>query len=357
MTNISQLTIGLDLGDKMSDVCVLNTERKVVRSDQLPTSRESLAALFADYPGATVVFEVGSQSRWVQQLARESGLGQVITADPRKIKLITQSRNKTDRRDAYLLARVGQGLPELLSPVEHRDEAVHADLQVLRTRELLVTQRTQLVNRVRGVLKAAGLKLPSCSATYFFRQARPHIPEYLLPACAPAFAMLEAIHAQLLGIKRLLRQMLDKYPAAKQLMTTPSVGDKTALTFVLTLEDPRRIRGTRDVAAYLGLVPRKKESGKTDPQLGITKTGDTRLRRLLVLCAHHLLSRGKDCRLKRWGLELCKRGGSNGKKRAVVAVARKLSIHMLAIWRTGETYDLLRGIPDLQESATVTATA
>ena len=168
--------------------------------------------------------------------------------------------------------------------------------------------------------------------------------------------MLEAIHEQLLGIKRQLLQMLKKYPAAKQLMTAPSVGDKTALTFVLTLEDPQRIRGTRNAAAYLGLVPRKKESGDASPQLGITKTGDTRLRRLLVLCAHHLLSRGKDCRLKRWGLQLCERGGSNGKKRAVVAIARKLSVHLLAIWKSGATYDLQRGIPDLQENMTLTTT-
>ncbi|MFT4842507.1 MAG: transposase [Planctomycetota bacterium] len=225
----------------------------------------------------------------------------MITADPRQIKLITHSRNKTDRRDAYLLAQIGQGLPELLSQVDHRSEPVHAYLQVLRTRELLVAQRTQFVNRVRGVMKAAGLKITGCTATYFFRQAKPHISEHLLPSCEPLFAMLEATHTQLLVIKRVLRELLEKYPAAQQLMSVPSVGDKTALTFVLTIENPERIRSNRNAGAYLELTPRKKESGDSSPQLGITKTGDTRLRRLLVLCAHHLLTRGKDCRLKRWG--------------------------------------------------------
>lgn len=357
MTNIKHLTIGLDLGDKLSEVCVLDAAQKTIRSDRVATSRESLKALFEAYPGACLVFEVGSQSRWVQPLARESGLGKVITADPRQIKLITHSRNKTDRRDAYLLARIGQGLPELLSQVDHRSESTHADLQVLRTRELLVAQRTQLVNRVRGLMKAAGLKLSGCTATYFFRQAKPHIPAHLLPACAPVFAMLESIHEQLLAIKQTLRDLLEKYPVAKQLMSVPSIGDKTALTFVLTIENPHAIRSNRNAAAYLGLVPRKKESGDTSPQLGITKTGDTRLRRLLVLCAHHLLARGKDCRLKRWGLKLFERGGTNAKKRAVVAVARKLSVHMIAIWKTGETYDLRRGAPDLQDEIALAATA
>ena len=357
MTNIEHLTIGLDLGDKMSEVCVLDTNQKEIRSDGIATNQESFAALFATYPGATLVFEVGSQSRWVQALARESGLGKVITADPRQIKLITHSRNKTDRRDAYLLARIGQGLPELLSQVDHRSESVHADLHVLRTRELLVAQRTQLVNRVRGMMKATGRKITGCTATYFFRQARPHIPEHLLTSCAPLFAMLEAIHAQLLVIKRVLRELLEKYPAAKQLMSVPSVGDKTALTFVLTIDNPNRIRSNRNAGAYLGLVPRKKESGDSSPQLGITKAGDTRLRRLLVLCAHHLLARGKDCRLKRWGLMLCERGGTNAKKRAAVAVARKLSVHMLAIWKTGEVYDRTRGLPELAKAMALVETA
>jgi len=345
MTSVSHLTIGLDLGDNNSDVCVLDQQRREIERRPVKTAPESLKALFERYPGADVVFEVGSQSRWVQQLAKESNMGTVIAADPRQLKLISASRSKNDRKDAYVLCRAAQGLPEMLHPVEHRSEEAHLHLQLLRSRDLLVQQRTALVNRIRGMAKATGSKLPSGDAQYFFRKAPEKLPEPLRKPCAPLFAILAAIHEQLLLITAQVRQLMKNYAAAQLLTTIPSVGDLTALTFVLTIDDPNRIRGARNIAALLGITPRKKESGDSTPQLGITKAGDSNMRRLLVLCAHHLLSRGKDCRLKQWGLQLCQRGGSNAKKRAVVAVARKLAVHMLAIWKSGETYDPWRDVP------------
>ena len=344
--NASHLTIGLDLGDSTSEVCVLGPERQILEQGKLLTDPEGFRDFFGRYRGATVVFEVGSQSRWVQPLARKVGV-KAIAADPRQLRLITQSSKKTDRRDAYVLARAGQGMPELLCPVEHRSEKIHADLSLMRTRELLVQQRTRLVQRVRGLVKASGHKLSKCTATYFFRQARQQIPDHLELACSPLFVILETIHEQLNEITRQCKRMAkERYPEVERLMTVHSVGLRTALTLRLTIEDPRRIRGTRNIGAYLGLTPRKKESGDSAPQLGITKAGDTHLRRLLVLCAHHLLGPfGKDCRLRRWGLKLCERGGRNAKKRAIVAIARKLAIHMLAIWKNGETYDPWRGVP------------
>ena len=344
--NASHLTIGLDLGDSTSDVCVLDSKRQILEQGKLLTDPESFRDFFGRYPAATVVFEVGSQSRWVQPLARKAGV-KAIAADPRQLRLITQSSKKTDQRDAYVLARAGQGMPELLCPVEHRSEHVHADLSLMRTRELLVQQRTRLVQRIRGLVKASGHRLSKCTATYFFRQAKPQIPQHLELACDPLFAVLKTIHEQLNEITRQAKRMVkERYPEVERLMTVHSVGLRTALTLRLTIEDPRRIRGTRNVGAYLGLTPRKRNSGNSTPQLGITKAGDTHLRRLLVLCAHHLLGPfGKDCRLRRWGLKLCERGGSNAKKRAIVAVARKLAIHVLAIWKNGEDYDPWRGIP------------
>ena len=349
MSTVTSPTIGLDLGDKFSEVCVLDAQHKVRRRDRIKTDPVSFEELFRGYSGATVVFEVGSQSRWVQPLARRTGL-RAIAADPRQLALITRSQKKTDARDAYILARAGQGLPELLNPVEHRSESVHADLSLMRTREMLVDQRTQIVCRIRGLAKASGHKITGCTATYFFRTARPQVPTHLEAACAPLFVILKTIHEQLLAIHKQMKQLVrDKYPFVDRLMTIPSVGLRTALTFALTVEDPGRIRGTRDVGAYFGVTPRKKESGNSAPQLGITKTGDTHVRRLLVLCAHHLLARGKDCRLKRWGSALCERGGRNAKKRAIVAVARKLAIHLLAVWRSGETYDMRRGVPSAEQ--------
>ena len=353
MTTVAPVTLGLDLGDNFTEICCLDAAGQVVERGRINTGRESLTALFQRYPDATKVFEVGSQSRWVQQLAKSSGSGNVITADPRQLHLISKSRRKNDRKDAFLLCRAGQGLPELLHPVEHRSEQTHLDLQVLRTREALVGQRTELINRIRGVVKSVGARLPSCDADYFFRKAKPHVPEAVLPACAPLFAILEALYEQLLELKKQIRAMRARYPAAAQLAKVPSVGELTALTFVLTIDDPARIRGCRNTGAYLGLTPKERESGDSSPQLRITKAGDARLRRLLVLCAHHLLNRGKDCRLRRWGLELCRRGGRNAKKRAVVAIARKLSVQLLSIWRSGEEYDPWRDAsPEMLDSLT-----
>ena len=345
MTSVSRLTIGLDLGDTTSDVCVLDPHQREVERRPLATTRESLTALFDRYPGSTVVFEVGSQSRWVQQLARERGASKVIAANPRQLKLISQSRSKGDRKDAYLLCRAGQGLPELLHPVEHRSEPVHIDLLTMRVHDHLVAQRTEIVNMIRSMVKTTGSKLPKCDAQGFHVKARPQIPESLREVCEPLFSVLEKLHEELRRLARQRKALMNKYPIAKLLSTIPSVGEITVLTFVLTVEDPRRIHDTRNIGAYFGIVPRRKESGDSSPQLGITKAGDTRMRRLLVLCAQHLLARGKDCMLKRWGLALCQRGGRNAKKRAVVAVARKLAVHMLAIWKSGEAYDCWRGAP------------
>ena len=198
---------------------------------------------------------------------------------------------------------------------------------------------------IRSMVKTTGSKLPKCDAQGFYVKARPQIPESLREVCEPLFSVLEKLHEELRRLARQRKALMNKYPIAKLLSTIPSVGEITVLTFVLTVEEPRRIHDTRNIGAYFGIVPRRKESGDSSPQLGITKAGDTRMRRLLVLCAQHLLARGKDCMLKRWGLALCQRGGRNAKKRAVVAVARKLAVHMLAIWKSGEAYDCWRGAP------------
>ena len=121
------------------------------------------------------------------------------------------------------------------------------------------------------------------------------------------------------------------------------VGPITSLAFALIVEDPGRFARNRSVGAYLGLVPRQHQSGSSRPQLGITRAGDPLMRRLLVQCAHHILGRfGEDSDLRRFGQALMTRGGKNGKKRAVTAVARKLSVLLLALWKTGEVYELLR---------------
>ena len=127
------------------------------------------------------------------------------------------------------------------------------------------------------------------------------------------------------------------------LRQVPGVGALTALTYVLTLEDPARFADPRAVGSYLGLRPRQADSGDLSPQLHVTKAGDEMLRRLLVGAAHYILGPfGPDTDLRRWGLGLAARGGKRGKRLAVVAVARKLSVLLLRLWATGEAYEPLR---------------
>jgi len=129
------------------------------------------------------------------------------------------------------------------------------------------------------------------------------------------------------------------------------VGNLIALTFVLTVEDRQRFQKSRDVGCYVGLRPRRSDSGESQPQLGITKEGDNYLRKMLVQGAHYILGwRGPDTDLRRWGMKLAARGGKNAKKRAVVAVARKLAVLLHALWVSGEVYEPLRNSNAKQRS-------
>jgi transposase len=348
-TTVPELAIGLDLGDANSQVCVLNGHGKITSRLKVATTPESFEALFHSFAGKPVrlTIEVGAHSRWVQKLARRCGIEDLVVANPRKIALISKSLKKTDQEDAYVLARAGQGLPEMLSPVEHSSDELYSDRALVQSRALLVRTQSQLVTRIRSLVKTTGSRLPPCSADAFFRKAPEHVPPILRAACAPLFEVLEKIHQQIAAIDKSIRQFVrKKYPIAARLQEIPGVGPIVALSFVLTVQDPRRFRTTRDIGAYLGLAPRKQQSGSSNPQLGITKAGDSEMRRLLVLAAHCLLARGKDCALKRWGKALSDRGGRSAKKRAIVALARKLAVTMLAIWKSNTPFDPWRGVPE-----------
>jgi transposase len=345
---VPELTIGLDLGDNNFQVCVLAKGARVVDEGSHRTDPEVVRALFESFRGkqVRVVFEVGSQSRWVQKLARECGIEDVIAADPRQLALITQSLKKCDQRDAHVLARAGQSLPDLLSPVEHVSDEVFADRALLDTRDLLVRGRSQMILRIRSLIKTLGGKFPRSGAESFHRKYAEQIPELLRPACAPLLALLDALDHQIDELDRTLSRIAKaKYPIVAKLREIPGVGLIIALSFVLRVGDPSRFEDTRKIGAFFGLTPRKKQSGSSNPQLGITKAGDGGMRKLLVLGAHCLISRGEDCSLKRWGLALCERGGRNAKKRAIIAVARKLAVVMLAVWKSGADFDPWRGVP------------
>ena len=342
-TTPGTMTIGIDLGDRHSHVCVLDATGEIVEESRIATTPKTLRARFDGLAPTRIAHEVGGHSAWVSELLK--GLGHdVIVANARKLRMIFQSDSKNDRLDAEQLARVARMDPKLLYPIEHRDRSARADLAVMRSRDALVSTRTRLVNHIHGVLKSFGYRVKKYAAASFHRQVADQIPSELKPALQPLLEMLASIAERASSYDReIVRLSTKTYPEIALLRQVDRVGPLTALRYVLTIEDPKRIEKSRNVGAYLGLRPKQRQSGQCDPELRITKAGDRELRRLLVQCSQQMLGPfGKDSDLRRWGLELANRGGATAKKKAVIAVARKLAVLLHRLWLTGEVYEQLR---------------
>jgi len=343
ITKETTLTVGLDLGDRYIQVCVLDETGEVVEESRLPNRRAALERRFGVCEPLRIVLEAGTHSPWVSRLLVDLG-HEVLVANPRKLRLIYKNESKSDRVDAEYLARLGRLDPSLLAPLRHRSAETQKDLAVLRSRMCLVRARTRLISHVRGAVKSLGGRLPGCGADTFARKAEEHIPHGLRPALAPVLATIEKLTGEIKALDALIEKTArESYPETTLLTQVPGVGTLTAQCFLLTIEDPARFPRPRAVASYLGLRPRQAESGSLSPQLRITKAGDDHLRWLLVTAAHYILGPfGPDSDLRRWGLALCEKGGKSGKKRAAVAVARKLAVLLLRLWQTGEIYEPLR---------------
>lgn len=342
ITTDGSLTIGLDLGDKYSEACVLEGSGEVLESFRVRTSQAALDRALARFGTARVVLEVGTHSPWVsRRLARQGH--EVIVANPRRVRLIAENDSKSDRFDAELLARLGRVDPALLSPIVHRGEEAQRHLVLLRARDGLVRARTQLINQVRGFAKSLGSRLPSSSSEAFAKCVRGAVSEDLFPGLGTMLGMIEQLTGEIRRMDREVERLCaERYPETEVLRQVKGVGAITALCFMLTLEDPNRFRRSRSVGPYLGLRPRQRDSGEQRPQLRITKAGDEFLRRLLVSAAHYILGPfGPDTELRRFGLRLAERGGKAAKKRAAVAVARRLAVLLHRLWVTGEEYQPL----------------
>ena len=200
--------------------------------------------------------------------------------------------------------------------------------------------------------KAMGMRLPSCSAESFATKVRQGMPAVLETALSPLLASVAELTKQIdISGRHLEKLAQERYPEAAALRQVKGVGPLVSLTYVLTLEDKQRFRRSRDVGAYLGLTARQRESGESKPQLHITKAGDRYLRSLLVQSAHHIMGRGPDTDLRRWGQRLAGNGNKTLKKRAITAVARKLAVLLHRLWVTGEVYEPLRNSEKLEVAA------
>jgi transposase len=343
--NFSQqkLTIGLDLGDRTSWYCLLDEVGDVVLEQKVGTTPKAMREVFAAMPRSRIALETGMHSPWVSRLLSELG-HEAIVAHARNVRLIGESRKKDDRLDARMLARLARIDPQLLSPVKHRSAKAQADLTVIRARAGLVRARTALINTARGVTKSYGERLRGCNP----RNVNPEKAEGLSPelqaALQPLLSAVESLSEQIREYNERIEQLAKQsYPQVALLKQVKGVGTLIAITYLLTLEDAHRFNKSRDVGCYLGLQPGRRNSGQSEPQLHISKEGDPYLRTLLVQGAHHILGPfGADSDLRRWGLKLAERGGKNGKKRAVIATARKLAVLLHRLWVSGEAYEPLR---------------
>ncbi len=346
MTQISAqttpVTIGLDVGDRTTHYCVLDGERSVIARSTFRSTPVALSKTLAQFRGARVALEAGSQSPWMLRQLRNDGF-EVHVVDPRRVQLISKDPRKTDRRDAEVLARLEASMPELLGTIHHRGEQAQADLSIIRARDLLVRMRTMTVQQVRSLSKAFGVRLPSASTVAFPRRVRELTPKTLRPALEPLLDMITDLSQRIREFDRLLAKVaVKRYPEISMLQQIPGVGPVTATAFVLSIEDPGRFSDSRRVGSWVGLCPRSYASGDSDPQLRISKAGDGYLRRLLVQCAHYILGHfGKDSDLRRFGLRLAARGGRGAKQRAAVAVARKLAVLLHRLWQHSIDYEPL----------------
>jgi transposase len=338
-----KLTVGIDLGDRKSVLCVLGADGEVEKREAVSTTPRALQRVFAALAPARVVLEVGTHSPWISRLLESFG-HEVLVANP--AALHRKGRSKTDRIDAEQLARWGRADPKLLSPIRHRSEAAQGDLALIRARDALVRTRSALVSHVRGSVKSIGACLPSCSTHTFARAVPDHIPDELWTALSPVLETIGSLTRKIAELDREIERLAeDRHSHSARLRQVTGVGALTALAYVLVLEDPTRFRKSRDVGPYLGLTPRPDESGDRKVERGVGRRGDALLRRLLVSSAHYILGPfGPDTELRRWGLSRMRSGSKGAKKKAVIAVARKLAVLLHRLWVTGERYHPLRDV-------------
>jgi transposase len=340
------MIMGLDLGDTYSRYCSLDAEGEVMSEGRVRTSEKGIRGHFARLEPCLVAVEAGTHTFWVDKLLAELG-HEAVVANTRKVRAISQNDKKSDRADAETLARLARSDRKLLHPVKMRRARAQTHLAMLKARDALVRARTQLVNTVRGLLKSFGEALPKCSTEAFCKKVRPCVPEAHKDALLGLLDNIEALTRSIRDYDEKLEAMVkEEYPEAQLLQEIPGVGPLTSLGFVLVVDEPSRFASNRDVGAYLGLTPKRDQSGQHDPQLRITKAGNSLMRRLLVNAAQYIMAHETaDSDLRRWAWKLA--GGEQSKdkrrkKRAVVALARKLAVLMLSLWKNGTCYEPFR---------------
>jgi transposase len=324
--------VGLDVSLETTSICVIDHQGTVVWRGKCSSTPESITeAVHTHAPAAVRVgLETGQLSNWLTLNLRRRGLP-VVCLDARHAKAaLSLQINKTDANDAL-------GLAQIVRTGWYREVAVksmdaHTLKMLLVARSQLVSQRQTIANTIRGLLKTFGLIIARGSGGLFAVRVREQIAgnDVLVAIVEPLLVVWYAIREQVQMLDRQILARARADAAARQLMTIPGVGVVVALAYTAVIDDPARFRRSASVGAYLGLTPRRYQSGEADTSGHISKCGDALLRAYLFEAATVLLQRhSRASTLKTWGLALAKR---IGKRRAKVAVARKLAVIMHRVW-------------------------
>ena len=335
-------TVGMDMGDKNHSICVLDADGEVLNRDTVGNTAKAIRNYFEEMKPCRVSMEAGTHSGWVSRILEELSF-EVLVGNPRKLRAIWDSDQKCDGKDADMLARIARFDPHLLHPIHHRGQKAQVDLAVIKARDMVVKVRSILITHARGMVKSVGQRISTCGAEAFHHRLLEETPEELRPALEPVMKSIEDLTLRIRHYDKLIESLCaEKYPETQKLRAINGVGPVTSLAYVLTLEESSRFDTSRAVGPFLGLTPKRDQSGQIDKQLHITKAGDAYMRRLLVGSAQYILGVfGPDCDLRRFGLKLAARGGKNAKRRAVVAVARKLAVLLHHLWKSDAAYDPL----------------
>lgn len=337
--------VGVDLGDVKSHICSLDPATGEILSERVvPTTRSELARVFAAMPRAVILMETGTHSSWVARMLTEQG-HDVSVAHARRLRIVSENLRKSDRTDAHVLALLAANPVQLFKPVPVRSAQTLALAAVVRARDLVVQLRSAAAVAAKGFVKTSGSRLPNSQPEALPRRAQDLVPPELRPAVLPMLLLVAQMTRTIRRYDREIRRINGELrPETQRLTQVHGVGEVTALAYVLAVESASRFEHSRDVGAFFGLVPAKNQSGRSNPQLGISKNGDALVRRLLVQCAHQILRKASpDTALQRWGLAYIERHGKGSRKTAATAVARKLAVLLHALWTSGAKYEPLRG--------------
>ena len=338
-------TIGADVSDRTTKICVMTKaeggERRIVVETTCATTKagfeEALSKFDRSWP---VVFETGTHCRWMDRLFKEMGF-RTIVGTPGKIPSITKSNTKNDRNDARELARLAIADPAMLHPVFLRDEVYQQMLRFHHARNMLISQRTQTINQIRGFAKSMGHRIECSSTEKFHELSKADWPRELEECAWPLMGVLKTVNLMIKAYDRLIERLAERpefKPMVERVRVVYGVGIIGSTVFVAAIGGrPDRFGHARDVGPYLGMTPKQDQSGDDDKQLHITHAGADIVRATLVECAGVvMMSNAKDTDLKLKGLRIAMHGGGIAKKKAKVAVARALAVTMLALLKDPE---------------------